>query len=78
MARKRRIPKTDQQRLEECETHLYFLGEALDLYPRQRDRYKQVAAELRVLVCQTRHNKPRLLDLMDEYGFAQIPKTVSG
>jgi hypothetical protein len=32
-------------------------------------RYKQVAGELRLLVCESRHNKPLLLDLMDQYGF---------
>jgi len=40
------------------------------LYPEQRDRFKQIAAELRVLVCRTRMNKPLLLDLMDAYRFS--------
>jgi len=67
---KQRIPKSPAQRLEECEAHLYFLWDARRLYPRQRDRFKQVATELRLLVCETRTNKPLLLDLMDEYGFS--------
>lgn len=67
--RKPRVPKPPAQRLAECETHLYFLRDAHRLYPQQRDRFKQIAAELRILVCETRTNKPLLLDLMDEYGF---------
>lgn len=69
MIQKRRIPKTANQRLHECETHLYFLWNAHQLYQKQRDRFKQIATELRVLVCETRTNKPLLLDLMDKYGF---------
>jgi hypothetical protein len=65
--RKSRVDKTSAERLAECETHLYFLWDALRLYPEQRDRFKQIAAELRVLVCETRTNKPRLLNLIDEY-----------
>ena len=67
--RKQRIPKPPAQRLSECETHLYFLWDARRLYPQQRDRFKQIAAELRILVCETLMNKPLLLDLMDEYDF---------
>jgi len=70
MTKKRRIPKSVDQRLNECETHIYFLWDALRLYPQERERFKQVATELRVLVCETRTNKPLLLDLMDHYGFA--------
>ena len=70
MTKKPRIPKTANQRLHECETHLYFLFDAYHLYKQQRDRYKQIATELRVLVCETGTNKPLLLDLMDEYGFS--------
>src|SRR5664279_5665901 len=69
MNQKRRISKTANQRLYECETHLYFLSDANRLYQQQRERYKQIATELRVLVCETRTNKPLLLDLMDKYGF---------
>jgi hypothetical protein len=68
-ARKPRVPKTSAERLEDCETHLYFLWDALRLYPEQRDRFKQIAAELRVLVCKTKTNKPLLLNLMDEFAF---------
>ena len=46
---KRRIPKTLEQRMQDCETHLFFLRDALRLYPCQPDRFKQIAAELRVL-----------------------------
>jgi hypothetical protein len=70
MDRKKRVPKTSGERLRECETHIYFLWDARRLYPKERDRFKQIAAELRVLVCRTRLNKPLLLDLMDEYAFA--------
>jgi hypothetical protein len=64
-----RIRKQTQERIADCEAHLFFLHEALNLFPQQYDRYKQIAAELRVLVCATRQNKPLLLDLMDELGF---------
>lgn len=68
-ARKPRILKSPAQRLAECETHLYFLWDARRLYPKQRDRYKQIAAELRILVAETHTNRPLLLDLMDQYDF---------
>jgi hypothetical protein len=68
-ARVPRVYKSPEERIRDCETHLAFLKEARDNYPTDRERYKQVAAELRVLVCKFRNNKPLLLDLMDEYGF---------
>jgi hypothetical protein len=64
--RKRRIRKTLAERIADCESHLFFLQEALKLFPQQYDRYKPLSGELRVLVCSTRQNKPLLLDLMDE------------
>jgi hypothetical protein len=64
-----KVSKPMQERIADCETHLFFLHEALNLFQQQYDRYKQIAAELRVLVCKTRQNKPLLLDLMDELGF---------
>lgn len=67
--RKHRVPKTSAERLADCETHLYFLWDAVRLYSEQPDRFKQIAAELRVLVCETRMNKPLLLNLMDEFSF---------
>lgn len=70
MLPKPRIPKTLEQRLQDCETHLYFLRDARSLYPAQEDRYKQIAAELRILVCETRTNHPLLLNLMEELGFS--------
>jgi len=69
MNRKTRIPKSSAQKIQDCETHLYFLWDAHRLYSTQRERFKQIAAELRILVCGTRQNKPLLLDLMDEYNF---------
>jgi len=67
--KKRRIPRPTQERTAACEDHLFFLHEALKLFPQQPGRYKQIAGELRVLVCKTRKNEPLLLDLMDELGF---------
>lgn len=66
---KRRISKPPEERIAECETHLYFLWDARRLYPQQTERYKQIAAELRILVCETKTNRPLLLDLMDQYDF---------
>jgi hypothetical protein len=67
--RKTRLRRSTQERIAACESHLFFLHEAAKLFPQQYDRYKQIAAELRVLVCKTRHNEPLLLNLMDELGF---------
>ncbi len=67
---KPRIPKSLEQRLQDCETHLYFLWDSHRLYPAQEDRFKQIAAELRILVCETRTNHPLLLYLMEELGFS--------
>lgn len=67
--RKQRIQKSPLQRIEECETHLYFLWDALRLYARERDRYKQIASELRILVADHRPKRRLLLSLMKEYGF---------
>lgn len=69
MTKRPRVPKGPERLLAACESHLKFLGEALAAYDREPDRYKQLAAELRVLVCKAGRNKPLLLDLMDEYGF---------
>lgn len=46
-----------------------MLNDAVSKYPLERYRYKQIATELRVLVCEFGSHKPLLLDLMDEYGF---------
>lgn len=70
MTKKRRIPQSPTERFNECETHLYFLWDARRLYAQQRDRYKQIASELRVLVGDQSPKKRLLLWLMDEYGFA--------
>jgi hypothetical protein len=63
------VPKPIQERMQDCETHLSFLYEAREGCRTDRERYKQVAGVLRVLVCKSRNNKPLLLDLMDYYGF---------
>ena len=70
MSRKKRIPKTSEQRLRECETHLYFLWDARKLYDQESDRYKQIAAELRVLVGDHKPKRRLLLAMMEEYGFS--------
>jgi len=63
-----RIPKTGDRLLADLESQLKFLREALVALPSEPDRYKQVAAGLRVLVCDFGSNRPLLLDLMDELG----------
>jgi hypothetical protein len=68
--KKQRISRTNKELTQSMEAHLYFLWEARQRYPEQPDRYKQMATELRVLVCKTRTNQPLLLDLMDRYGFS--------
>src|SRR5258708_39668626 len=68
--KKRRIPRPTQERIAACEDHLFFLHESLKLFPQQRGRYKQIAGELLVLVCETRQNEPLLLDLMNELGLS--------
>ncbi len=70
MSRKKRIPKTRELRLVECETHLYFLWDACRLYSEQPDRYKQVAAELRILVGDHKPDRRLLIAMMEEYGFS--------
>ena len=69
MGQKARIQKSREQRIGECETHLYFLWDAYRLYPEQRERYKQVASELRVLVGDRKANRRLLISLMDDLGF---------
>jgi len=70
MTKEKQIPKAPGQRVRDCEAHLFFVWDCLRLYPQQPDRYKQIAAELRVLVCKSKQNHPLLLDLMDEYRFS--------
>ena len=67
--RKKRIRKPTEQRVEECEAHLYFLWDACRLYREQKDRYKQIAAELRVLVGDHKPERRLLFSLMNEYGY---------
>jgi hypothetical protein len=68
--KKNRIPRESVELTQAMESHLYFLWEARKRYPEQPDRYKQIATELRVLVCKTRQNQPLLLNLMDQYAFS--------
>jgi hypothetical protein len=72
MSRTRRIQKSQQQRFQDLETHLYFLWEARQLFPKQHDRFKQIASELRVLACDHRASRRLLLSLMAEYGFQRV------
>ncbi len=61
----------------ECETHLYFLWDARERSRTESARYKQVAAELRVLVGDHCPDRRLLLALMKETGFAyevQLPQ----
>ncbi len=78
--KKKRVKKAPHRMVGDCETNLRFLLEACELYlGGDEDRYKQVAAELRVLVCKTPSNKPLLLDLMEVYGFAyEVPLPQGG
>jgi len=61
-----RIPKSGDRLVADLESQVKFLSEALRTLSAQPDRYKQLAAGLRVLVCEFGSNKPLLLDLMDE------------
>ncbi len=78
--KKKRVKKTPQGMVRDCETHLRFLLDACQLYRGgDEDRFKQVAAELRVLACNTRSNKPLLLDLMEAHGFTyEVPLPQGG
>lgn len=72
-----RVPKTGNNLLADLESQVKFLREALETLPTEPDRYKQLAAGLRVLVCEFKSNRPLLLDLMDElevtYTISPIP-----
>ena len=70
MARKKRIPKTSEQRLLECEEHLYFLWDERQLYQTQPARYKNIASQLRVLVGDQKPARRLLPAMMEQYGFA--------
>ena len=69
--KKERIPRSTSELVEAFEQHLFMLWEALDYYgDGQTFRYKQVATELRVLVCERSGGASALLrDLMEEFGF---------
>ena len=69
MARKRRIPKTPERRLEECEMQLYFLWDERQLQDSAR-LYKNIATQLRVLVGDQKPSRRLLTAMMKEYGFA--------
>ncbi len=72
-----KAPKSGDRLVADLESHVKFLREALAKLPGEPDRYKQVAASLRVLLCQFGSNKPLLLDLMDElqlgYSISPLP-----
>ena len=70
MAKKKRIQKSRDQRVDDCETHLYVLWDALRQYPQERDRYKQSATESLILVCDKMRGRRLLLALMEEIGFS--------
>ena len=61
-----RTPKSGDRLVADLESQLKFLSEAVRALATEPDRYKIVAAGLRVLVCDFGSNKPLLLDLMDE------------
>lgn len=63
-----RSSRSPDDRLSSCEFHLLALWEARQRASAQPERYKQIAAELRVLICRHGRNKPLLLDLMKEFG----------
>jgi hypothetical protein len=69
MPKQPKVVKSIEERMLDCETHLSFLSEARNNYWTDRERYKQIAGELRILICQFGSSKPLLLDLMDHYGF---------
>jgi hypothetical protein len=68
-ASKYRVPRSRERLLYDCESHLKFLEEALTAQTEDPYRYKQIAGELRVLVCKSGRNRPLLLDLMYGLGF---------
>jgi hypothetical protein len=72
-----RVRKTSNRLLADLESHLKFLHEALVRLPGEPDRYKVLAAGLRVLVCDFGSNRPLLLDLLDafdlKYSIGPIP-----
>jgi hypothetical protein len=61
-----KIRKSAGRLVADLESQLKFIREAVQALAAEPDRYKIVAAGLRVLVCDFRSNKPLLLDLMDE------------
>lgn len=63
----KRIPRSELDLITSCEFHLLLLWEAFIKMSIQPERYKQIAAELRVLVCRHGRNKPLLLNLMKSY-----------
>ncbi|REJ78644.1 MAG: hypothetical protein DWQ47_04115 [Acidobacteria bacterium] len=72
-----RIRKSGQRLVADLESQIKFLREAIQALAEESDRYKQIAATLRVLVCSFGKNRPLLLDLMDEldavYFISPIP-----
>lgn len=54
--------------IQSCEFHLNLLWEARQKISVDNMRFKQIAGELRILLFETRTNKPLLLKIMDLYG----------
>lgn len=67
MSRSNRIPKTLQRRLSDLDDHLFLLEEALTRLVDGETAYlKSLAAELRVLVCDSSHTEGLLWRLAEE------------
>lgn len=69
---KNKINKTPIELLRSLETHLFFLYTALENYRTERDRYKQVASELRVLVGDHNPKRRLLIHLMKKYDYEYL------
>ncbi|MFA5904395.1 MAG: hypothetical protein WC836_10725 [Desulfobacula sp.] len=74
MSKKKHKPKTAKlsrdilDLIQSCEFHLNILWEAKQKLSEDSMRFKQIAGELRILICETRTNKPLLFKIMDQFG----------
>ncbi len=66
----KRIEKTTLKRLQDCEAHVHFLENAMhDFEYNNSIYYKQIVAELRVLVADnSKNNNGLLIDFLDDIG----------
>jgi hypothetical protein len=62
----KKFPKTILARTRDCEAHIKFLSEAIKNSEKDAIYYKQVSAELRVLVADKKPKNCLLLTLMDD------------